>query len=616
VPTHQHQHTASIQSIQSDDVTGLRGLTTPSPAFDDSASASEVGVGSTTAKKKRRKKKRRKKKATNFKGVAAADDDRVSDENGTDEDELEEDDSRAFEVDVYVTEDKPGSFLSDQPPRTLQLHRKKGGKGEVQPAPQGLDWCPTHAHFMHEINRLLRKHGDEIDGHVWQVGPYAGGDMHGRIEFFEWERMCTEPEWAAAMDTFPWLLSAKRSRLATHLTYAAFAATHNKAEGAMQLTSRAAAVHALWELACDDGNLPVFFTDDTVTLLQQFLDVPPKFNADAKLRQVQKATIFSAAAVLWKLALHRQPQGVLDGRLFEDQLIHHGIVESLVCALMGLLADTERSAAEEDITPEGTFTLQRPFVLSADDARLYKILLTMLALFTRLPEGWSRLMKPDGEPDTPAEAVEVWDCWHTLMRVATLTTLKHVHGTVGGSLPSDACIPMPHAEQLGVALLQRVLATSDGHASVVTHGRVGGLVGIVQRRPVTLKASVAALFASLCADGRWEAVAADDNGEALFPVLVRLCEGVTAAALKLKRDGEAEAARAEEEAKRRRRPLPPPAALPPPTVEEQACLDAAQRLEERWNDSLAWMRVGHGVWGAAKAVSLWDCCCACCLLDE
>jgi hypothetical protein len=81
-----HQHTASIHSVHSDDLrslTGSRGLTTPSPAFDDSASASELGVGSTTAKKKRRKKKKRKKKVTNFKGVSAADeDDRVSDENG------------------------------------------------------------------------------------------------------------------------------------------------------------------------------------------------------------------------------------------------------------------------------------------------------------------------------------------------------------------------------------------------------------------------------------------------------------------------------------------------------------------------------------------------------
>jgi hypothetical protein len=300
--------------------------------------------------------------------------------------------------------------------------------------------------------------------------------------------------------------------------------------------------------------------------------------------------------VLWKLALHRQPQGA-DGRLFENQLIHHGIVESLVHALMGLLADTERSIAKaaeaeaENTTPD-SITPRGPFVLSADDARLYKILLTLLALFTRSPEGLARLMKPDGEPDTPAEAVEVWDCWHTLMRVATLVT------------PTDACIPVPHAEQLGVALLQRVLATRDGHASVVTHGRVGGLVGIVQAQgPVTLKASVAALFASLCVDGRWEAVAADSHGELLFPVLVRLSEGVSAAALKIKRDREAEAAKAEEEAKRRRRPLPPPPPLPPPTVEEQALLDAAQRLEEKWNDALAWVRVGHGIWGAAKAVS-------------
>lgn len=80
-----HQHTASMQSVHSDDLrslSGSRGLTTPSPAFDDSASASELGGGSTTAKKKRRKKKKRKKKATTFKGVSAADDDRVSDENG------------------------------------------------------------------------------------------------------------------------------------------------------------------------------------------------------------------------------------------------------------------------------------------------------------------------------------------------------------------------------------------------------------------------------------------------------------------------------------------------------------------------------------------------------
>jgi hypothetical protein len=63
-----------------------------------------------------------------------------------------------------------------------------------------------------------------------QVGPYAGGDMHGRVEFLEWERMCTEPEWEAAMQAFPWLLSTKKTRLASHLTYAAFAATHNKAE--------------------------------------------------------------------------------------------------------------------------------------------------------------------------------------------------------------------------------------------------------------------------------------------------------------------------------------------------------------------------------------------------
>jgi hypothetical protein len=114
---------------------------------------------------------------------------------------LEDDDTRAFEVDVYVTEDKPGSFLHQQPPRTLQLHRKKGGKGEVQPAPSGLDWCPTHAHFMHEINRLLRKHGDEIDGHVWQVWDSADGCMPEAAAVHEQSRECAQRRAARTGDS-------------------------------------------------------------------------------------------------------------------------------------------------------------------------------------------------------------------------------------------------------------------------------------------------------------------------------------------------------------------------------------------------------------------------------